>query len=105
MSKGKPLISFFIKKNQDISSFGIKITRGIIIFVNKRKDDLVILNDNEIDLTYTSEMEKAMHQSHGVGYTEYGQKLEKRLQIEKEREKNYRESRRLVSEVDRQIHR
>ncbi|WP_279401910.1 hypothetical protein [Piscibacillus salipiscarius] len=46
-----------------------------------------------------------MQQSHGVGYTEYSQKLEKRLQIEKEREKNYRESRRLVSEVDRQIHR
>jgi hypothetical protein len=35
-------------------------------------------------------MEKAMHQSHGCGYAEYDRDLEKRLDVEKEREKEYK---------------
>ncbi|WP_194840806.1 hypothetical protein [Filobacillus milosensis] len=46
-----------------------------------------------------------MHQSRGVGYQEYSQNLEKRLEVEKQREKEYKQSRRVVAEVDRQIHR
>ncbi|SEQ28957.1 hypothetical protein [Piscibacillus halophilus] len=46
-----------------------------------------------------------MHQSRGVGYTEYSQNLEKRIKVEKEREREYKESRRVVAEVDRQVHR
>ncbi|MBO8156780.1 MAG: hypothetical protein H0Z32_09985 [Bacillaceae bacterium] len=46
-----------------------------------------------------------MHQSHGIGYEEYSRKLEKRLQVEKRREKDYLKSQQIVAEVDRQIHR
>jgi hypothetical protein len=35
-------------------------------------------------------MEKAMHQSHGCGYAEYDRDLEKRLEIEKDRERAYK---------------
>ncbi|RPF50349.1 hypothetical protein EDC24_2784 [Aquisalibacillus elongatus] len=46
-----------------------------------------------------------MQQARGVNYKEYSQKLEKRLEVEKQREQDYKESRRMVAEVDRQIHR
>ncbi len=50
-------------------------------------------------------MEKAMQQSHGIGYKEYSQKLDKRLAVEKRREQEYQKSQMMVSEVDRMIHR
>ncbi len=34
-------------------------------------------------MTYTPEMEKAMQQSHQMGYAEYERKLEKRIAVEK----------------------
>ncbi|WP_209369588.1 hypothetical protein [Sediminibacillus dalangtanensis] len=46
-----------------------------------------------------------MQQNHGIGYAEYGRKLDKRLEVEKEREDSYRQSRRVVAEVERQVHR
>ncbi|MBB6453462.1 hypothetical protein HNQ94_001911 [Salirhabdus euzebyi] len=48
-------------------------------------------------------MEKAMQQSHGIGYKEYSRKLEKRLEVEKRREKEYQKSRQITAEVDRQL--
>ncbi|MDC3412341.1 hypothetical protein NC797_00405 [Aquibacillus sp. 3ASR75-11] len=56
-------------------------------------------------MTYTAEMEKAMQQSHGVGYAEYSRKLEKRLDIEKKRQSSYKRSQQIYAEVDRQLHR
>jgi hypothetical protein len=38
-------------------------------------------------------MEKAMHQSHGIGYSEYERNLDKRLEVEKERDKEYKKAR------------
>ncbi|WP_078412536.1 hypothetical protein [Priestia abyssalis] len=51
---------------------------------------------NTLDLTYTSEMEKAMFQSHGMGYAEYSRKLDQRLKVEQEREQDYLQSRRII---------
>ncbi|MGV3487114.1 MAG: hypothetical protein ACO1OC_00820 [Tuberibacillus sp.] len=37
-------------------------------------------------------MEKAMQQSHNMGFAEYERSLEKRMKVEKVREKDYRRS-------------
>ncbi|MFN7251863.1 MAG: hypothetical protein ACK4M9_13830 [Anaerobacillus sp.] len=44
-------------------------------------------------------MEKAMQQSHGMGYAEYNRKLENRLLVEKRREKEHRKSLQMVSTI------
>lgn len=49
-------------------------------------------------------MEKAMHQSHGIGYAEYNQNLDERLRIEQERDKEYSKSNSMVDELQRQVH-
>ncbi|MBR7554714.1 hypothetical protein ACFFJI_11175 [Allobacillus sp. GCM10007491] len=50
-------------------------------------------------------MEKSMQQSHGMGYKEYSMNLNRRLQVEKKRENDYKKCNNLVSEVERQVHR
>jgi hypothetical protein len=50
-------------------------------------------------------MEKAMQQSHGIGYQEYSRKLEKRIEVEKRREKEYKQSQLIVAQADRQLFR
>lgn len=56
-----------------------------------------------LDLNYTTEMEKAMHHSHGMGYAEYSQKHEKRMDVEMSREKDYRESQLIYAEIERKM--
>ncbi|WP_167553023.1 hypothetical protein [Evansella clarkii] len=45
-----------------------------------------------------------MYQSYGIGYEEYNRKLENRLEVEKEREKDHRKSMQILSQYSRQIH-
>ncbi|MDY7224000.1 hypothetical protein [Halalkalibacterium halodurans] len=42
-----------------------------------------------------------MHQSHGMSYAEYSQDLEKRIDVEKEREREYKQAFRLTGVVRR----
>ena len=56
-----------------------------------------------LDLNYTSEMEKAMHQSHGIGYAEYAQKHEKRMDVEMSREEDYRKSQLIYADIARKL--
>ncbi|NIK12201.1 hypothetical protein FHR85_001609 [Alkalibacillus almallahensis] len=56
-------------------------------------------------MNYTSDMEKAMQQSHGIGYEEYSRKLENQLAVERRREQEYQQSQKMISDVDRMIHR
>ncbi|MFC4403479.1 hypothetical protein [Gracilibacillus xinjiangensis] len=63
------------------------------------------INQRKIRLNYTTEMEKAMQQAHGVGYAEYSRKLSERLKVEKERENDYEKSQRVVNDVERLLHR
>lgn len=46
-------------------------------------------------------MEKALHQAHGIGYAEYSQKHDKRMEVERSREMDYRKSQMIVNEVER----
>ncbi|WP_205004307.1 hypothetical protein [Scopulibacillus daqui] len=48
-------------------------------------------------------MEKAMHHCHGIGYAEYERSLEKRIQVEKTREKDYRKCNTIAAEQDHKI--
>ena len=55
-------------------------------------------------MKYTGEMEKAMYQAHGIGYEEYSQKLSKRIEVERNREKEYEQSLKIASEIERRCH-
>jgi hypothetical protein len=55
-------------------------------------------------MEYTNEMEKAMHGAHGVGYETYKRKHAVRMQVEKRRENEYIESRRMIADLDRKVH-
>jgi hypothetical protein len=46
-------------------------------------------------------MEKAMYQSHGMGYQEYSYKLDQLLKVEQKRQDDYEESRRMVADIER----
>ncbi|WP_280769744.1 hypothetical protein [Salipaludibacillus daqingensis] len=43
-----------------------------------------------------------MYQSYGIGYEEYNRKLDNRLKVEEERERNYQQSLSMVGEYQRQ---
>ncbi|MFD0051413.1 hypothetical protein ACFVHQ_19180 [Actinomycetes bacterium NPDC127524] len=49
-------------------------------------------------------MEKAMQQSHGIGYSEYSRRLDTRIQVEKRREKDYEQGNLLANHLNRRIH-
>ncbi|WP_223282834.1 hypothetical protein [Neobacillus kokaensis] len=59
---------------------------------------------DRIELNYTSDMEKAMHMSHGVGYEVYSRKHEVRMRVEKQRERNYAESKRVLAEITSKLY-
>ncbi|SDM95969.1 hypothetical protein SAMN04488137_2790 [Fictibacillus solisalsi] len=44
-----------------------------------------------------------MHKNHGIGYAEYERNLDKRLDIEQEREKEYQKSLEVSNEMERKI--
>ncbi|WP_284141724.1 MULTISPECIES: hypothetical protein [unclassified Virgibacillus] len=56
-------------------------------------------------MNYTSEMERAMQQSHKMGYEEYSRKLDNRLAVEKRRHKDYQQCKQIIAEIDSQLHR
>jgi len=64
----------------------------------------MITINSGIDLEYTPRMEKAMQQSHGIGYKEYERKFDNRITVEKRREKEYKQCKHLVASFDRKIH-
>lgn len=45
-----------------------------------------------------------MYQSYGIGYEEYNRRLDNRLKVEEEREKDYQKSLSLVDEYQKQMH-
>jgi hypothetical protein len=63
-----------------------------------------LIIDSLDSISYTSEMEKAMHGAHGIGYEVYKRKHEVRMQVEQRREQEYKESRRMIAALDRKVH-
>ncbi|RSK28458.1 hypothetical protein EJF36_17170 [Bacillus sp. HMF5848] len=55
-------------------------------------------------LHYTTEMEKAMYSSHGIGYEVYRRVFKERMKVEQRREQEYIASRRIVQDFDRKMH-
>ncbi len=45
-----------------------------------------------------------MQQSHGIGYAEYNRNLVKRLEIEKQREKDYQKSCEIADKYENRYH-
>ena len=54
-------------------------------------------------MNVTSDMEKAMHAAHGVGYALYCQSLEVRMQVERRRTQDHLESIQTVNEYGKSI--
>jgi hypothetical protein len=48
-------------------------------------------------------MEKALMQSHKMGYAVYSRNHEKRMEVEKNRDEDYQKSKQLFAELDRKI--
>lgn len=59
---------------------------------------------NTLDLNVTSEMEKAMQLSHGVGYSEYSRNLDLRIEVEKVRDREHDQCNKMILELQRKIH-
>jgi len=74
-----------------------------LVIVQKTKGWFTI--HSGIRMNYTPEMEKAMQQSHKMGYAEYERKLEYRIDVEKRREKEYEACKHLTTNIDSQIQR
>ncbi|GAA0588884.1 hypothetical protein GCM10009001_00990 [Virgibacillus siamensis] len=45
-----------------------------------------------------------MQQSHKIGFAEYERKLEKRISVEKRRHHEYDKCKKIVAEIDNQLH-
>ncbi|WP_156288501.1 hypothetical protein [Oceanobacillus salinisoli] len=56
-------------------------------------------------MKYTTDMEKALEQSHGMNFAEYERKLSNRMKVERKREKDYEQSKKVVAEATSQVHR
>ena len=54
-------------------------------------------------MNVTNDMEKAMQTAHGVGYAEYCQSLEVRMQVERRRTQSHMESIQILDEYGRSI--
>ncbi|WP_219621106.1 hypothetical protein [Bacillus sp. UMB0893] len=48
-------------------------------------------------------MEKALMQSHGMGYAVYSRNHEKRMEVEKNREKDYQKSKMIFAVLERKM--
>ncbi|PLT28084.1 hypothetical protein [Peribacillus deserti] len=59
---------------------------------------------NNLHLQVTHDMEKAMQQNHGIGYSEYSRDLDLRIEVEKKREKSYSKSHQITEELNRRMH-
>ncbi|ELK46989.1 hypothetical protein [Halobacillus sp. KGW1] len=46
-----------------------------------------------------------MHQAHNMSYAEYSRKLDTRMKVEEQRQRNFEESKKIIAQVDRQLHR
>lgn len=67
------------------------------------QNERMIPINSGIKMNYTSEMEKAMQQSHHMGYEEYARKLDKRIDVEKKRQREYDRSKYIVAEIDSKL--
>lgn len=63
----------------------------------------IFTSQDMLDLKVTPEMEKSMHQFHGMGYGEYSRKHRNRIQVEKKREKDYAKSQIIIANIDRKF--
>ncbi|QOR69058.1 hypothetical protein IM538_20355 [Cytobacillus suaedae] len=55
-------------------------------------------------MNYTSEMEKAMHQAHGISYEVYRSNVEARMKVEQKREQDYVKGKLLIARLDSKVH-
>ncbi|MDA8354090.1 MAG: hypothetical protein M0Z65_13130 [Firmicutes bacterium] len=58
------------------------------------KGEVLILNQK-----VSASIRKAMFSSHHITYAEYANNLEKRLEVEQKREREYKKAKRLVAET------
>ncbi|PYZ91778.1 hypothetical protein CR194_19370 [Salipaludibacillus keqinensis] len=60
---------------------------------------------SEENIRYTDNMEKALQQAHGIGHEAYKNDLDKKIQIEQDREKDYQKSLEVEQELAKKISR
>lgn len=55
-------------------------------------------------MNYTADMEKAMQQSHKIGYAEYSRTHEQRMIVEQKRDAEHEYCKLLMAKIDGKIH-
>ena len=55
-------------------------------------------------MEYTTEMEKAMQSSHGVGYETYMRKHDVRMDVEIKREEDYKKGCQIVADLESKLY-
>ena len=58
---------------------------------------------SHLELSYTSEMEKAMYKAHGVGYEQYSRQLGERMKVEQKRDQDYLKGKSIVANHGKQL--
>lgn len=64
---------------------------------------MVVINTQKIRIPHTNEMEKAMQQAHGICFAEYERSLQKRIEVERTREKDHRRSTQLTAQTQHRL--
>ncbi|MFB4164951.1 hypothetical protein ACE1TI_14245 [Alteribacillus sp. JSM 102045] len=54
-------------------------------------------------LETTENLEKSMHKSHGVTQEEYKRSVEKKIEVEKEREKDHKKNKEIQAGIDKNL--
>ncbi|WP_096438389.1 hypothetical protein [Alteribacter populi] len=62
------------------------------------------MNDNEEQPKYTEHMEKGLRQTHGIGHEKLNNSLEKKIEVEKRREKSHKDSQKIEREIANDLH-
>jgi hypothetical protein len=73
----------------------------IVRAIKKMFEGMIFIYTSQemLDLKVTPEMEKSMHQFHGMGYKEYSRDHKKRMQVEKKREEDYAKSQSIIANI------
>ncbi|MBM7096758.1 MULTISPECIES: hypothetical protein [Alteribacter] len=55
-------------------------------------------------LKYTENMEKGLRQNHGIGHEKLNSSLDKKIEVEKSREKDHKQSQKIEREISNDLH-
>ncbi|PYZ95524.1 hypothetical protein CR205_18510 [Alteribacter lacisalsi] len=62
------------------------------------------MTGKEDDLKVTENLEKGLRQNHGIGHESLNSSLEKKIEVERRREKSHKQSQQIEREISNDLH-